>query len=68
MSHYVTIIVISYIIEKKRENLAYLASTTESQVVTDKNLAQNLASILLNLAQTHSVLLKPTQSCSNSTR
>jgi len=43
---------------KQPENLAYLASSVDNQNVTRNNLAQNLAQILLNLAQSCLILLQ----------
>ena len=38
------------LVNENSKKLAYLAYTADSQAITDKNLAQNLTSILLNLA------------------
>ena len=45
-----TYMLILCLVNENGKKLAYLASTTDSQAITNKKLAQNLASILLNLA------------------
>ena len=45
-----TYMLILCLVNENSKKLAYLASGTECQTVTCKNLAQNLTSILLNLA------------------